>query len=53
MSLRALRQELIDQSDLRGDTFCAAYSAAADKWLTELFYEATGGDSRGMALLAV
>ena len=53
MGLRSRRQELIDQHDLQGDAFCRAYSAAADEWLTGLFTEATGGDSRGMALLAV
>ena len=53
MSLRARRQELIQRSDLRGDDFCRAYSAAADEWLTGLFDEATGGDPRGLALVAV
>ena len=53
MSLRARRQALIDDTDLRGDAFCRAYSAAADEWLTGLFEEACGGDSRGMALVAV
>ena len=53
MGLRTRRQELIDQPDLQGDAFCRAYSAAADAWLTGLFDEATGGDARGMALVAV
>jgi len=53
MGLRTRRQELIDQPDLQGDAFCRAYSAAADTWLTGLFDEATGGDGRGLALLAV
>ncbi len=53
MSLRTRRQELIDRHDLHGDAFCRAYSAAADEWLTGLFDEASGGDSRGMALVAV
>ncbi|MGD0882864.1 MAG: [protein-PII] uridylyltransferase [Acidimicrobiales bacterium] len=53
MSLRTRRQELIDRHDLHGDAFCRAYSAAADSWLTGLFDEASGGDSRGMALVAV
>ena len=43
----------MERADLRGDAFCRAYSAAADEWLTGLFDEATGGDGRGMALLAV
>jgi len=53
MSLRLRRQELIERRDLHGDAFCHAYSAAADEWLTGLFDAATGGDSRGLALLAV
>src|ERR1019366_6455680 len=53
MSLRARRQALIDRADLQGDAFCRAYSAAADEWITGLFDEASGGDARGMALVAV
>jgi [protein-PII] uridylyltransferase len=53
MHLRTRRQELIDQHDLQGDAFCRAYSDAADEWLTGLFDAATGGDGRGLALLAV
>ncbi|MGA2838245.1 MAG: [protein-PII] uridylyltransferase [Acidimicrobiales bacterium] len=53
MSLRTRRQELIDRRDLQGDAFCRAYAAAADEWLGRLFHEATGGDSRGTALVAV
>jgi [protein-PII] uridylyltransferase len=53
MSLRSRRQELIERRDLQGDAFCRAYSAAADEWLTGLFDSATGGDSRGLALVAV
>jgi [protein-PII] uridylyltransferase len=53
VSLRALRQTLIERNDLRGDAFCHAYANAADVWLTGLFDQATGGDGRGMALVAV
>lgn len=53
MSLRARRQELIERTELKGDAFCAAYSAAADEWLTGLFNAACNGDARGMALVAV
>ena len=53
MSLRQPSPELIERTDLQGDAFCRAYSAAADEWLTGLFDEATGGDPRGMALVAV
>ena len=53
VSLRARRQALIERHDLRGDAFCRAYARAADEWLTELFQQATGGDDRGMTLMAV
>jgi len=52
-SLRQVRQELIDDPNLTGAAFCRTYSAAADRWLTELFGEATGGHAHGIALLAV
>jgi len=51
--MRARRQALIDRTDLHGDDFCHAYADTADEWLTELFDAATGGDHRGMALVAV
>ena len=53
MSLRARRQALIERTDLHGDAFCQAYAEAADEWLTDLFDQATDGDSRGLALMAV
>jgi [protein-PII] uridylyltransferase len=53
MSLRERRQSLIEQVDLQGDAFCRAYSDAADSWLGGLFDAATGGDARGLALVAV
>jgi [protein-PII] uridylyltransferase len=53
VTLRARRQSLLDRSDLQGDAFCRAYSAAADEWLTDLFDRATDGNARGMALVAV
>ncbi len=53
VSLRARRQSLIERTELRGDAFCRAYADAADEWLSALFDEATGGDGRGMALIAV
>ncbi len=53
MSLRARRRSLIERPELRGDAFCRAYADAADEWLTGLFDEATGGDGRGLALVAV
>ena len=53
VSLRARRQALIERTDLHGDAFCQAYAEAADEWLTDLFDQATDGDSRGLALMAV
>lgn len=53
MSLRSLRQGLIERDDLQGDAFCQAYTEIADRWLTGLFDQATAGDSRGIALVAV
>ncbi len=53
VSLRARRQSLIERTDLHGDAFCRAYAQAADEWLTELFDQATEGDTRGLALVAV
>ncbi|HEV3281815.1 MAG TPA: [protein-PII] uridylyltransferase [Acidimicrobiales bacterium] len=53
MSLRGRRQALLDRDDLRGDDFCHAYARVADEWLSELFEAATGGDKRGIALVAV
>lgn len=51
--MRSHRQTLIDRPELQGDAFCHAYSERADEWLTELFEEATDGDHRGIALVAV
>jgi [protein-PII] uridylyltransferase len=53
MSLRERRQALIERADLQGDAFCRAYSAAADEWLSDLFATATGGNEKGLALVAV
>ncbi len=52
-SLRQLRQNLLDQPDLQGISFCRAYSQVTDSWLAELFAQATSSDSEKMALLAV
>ncbi len=53
MSLRVERAALVERADLVGEAFCAAYTEAADRWLTTLFERATGGDDRGIALVAV
>jgi len=51
--MRARRQALIDRADLHGQEFCHAYAEVADEWLIELFEQATGGDHRSIALVAV
>jgi len=53
VSLRTRRQALLERHDLLGDAFCRAYAQEADAWLTGLFDQATGGEGRGMALMAV
>ncbi|HLM94958.1 MAG TPA: [protein-PII] uridylyltransferase [Acidimicrobiales bacterium] len=53
MSLRSLRQELLARSDLQGEAFCTAFSAAADQWLTGLLEQATEGNPSGIVLVAV
>jgi len=51
--MRARRQVLIDNLDLHGAAFCHAYTKIADEWLTDLYEQATSGDGRGIALVAV
>ncbi len=41
------------RSDLQGDAFCAAFSAAADQWLSDLLAQATDGKPQGVVLVAV
>jgi [protein-PII] uridylyltransferase len=53
VSLRSLRQELLERSDLHGEDFCRALAAGADQWLTGLLEQATGGNTKGVALVAV
>ncbi len=53
MSLRAVRQELLERTDLHGDDFCHALSDATDTWLAGLLHHATGGDTHGIGLVAV
>jgi [protein-PII] uridylyltransferase len=53
VSLRSLRQELLERSDLQGEAFCSALAAAADRWLAGLLERATAGNKRGVALVAV
>ena len=53
MSFRAARQALLAQAELGGDALCRALAAAADDWLGGLLAAASGGDSHGLALVAV
>ena len=53
MSLRSLRQELLERPDLQGEAFCTALAAAADQWLAGLLERATEGNPQGVALVAV
>jgi len=52
-SLRAARTALLEDRQLTGAAWCRRYSAAADAWLGHVFGRATGGDDKGVALLAV
>ena len=53
VSLRSMRQDLLERPDLQGAAFASALAAAADRWLAGLLHDATGGDTRGVALVAV
>ncbi|HXQ75737.1 MAG TPA: [protein-PII] uridylyltransferase [Acidimicrobiales bacterium] len=53
MSLRALRQELLERTDLHGDDFCHALAKATDGWLSGLLDHAADGDLPRLALMAV
>ncbi|HXQ62933.1 MAG TPA: [protein-PII] uridylyltransferase [Acidimicrobiales bacterium] len=53
MSLRALRQELLERADLHGDDFCHALAQISDAWLSGLLDHAAHGDLRGLGLVAV
>jgi [protein-PII] uridylyltransferase len=55
-SLRERRRVLLARRDLQGDTFCRAYAAEADEWLSAVATRAVGETretSRHLALLAV
>jgi [protein-PII] uridylyltransferase len=53
VSLREVRQELLERTDLHGDDFCRALSDATDRWLSGLLDHATNGDVGGIGLVAV
>jgi len=52
-TLRERRTALLARHDLGGDDFCAELSGQTDDWLAGLAEEASGGDRRHLALLAV
>ncbi len=52
-SLRATRAALLEDRDLTGTAWCRRYAGEADAWLSQVFARATGGDDKGVALLAV
>jgi [protein-PII] uridylyltransferase len=53
VSLRAVRQELLERTDLHGDAFCHALAEATDTWLSGLLDHAADGDVHGLGLVAV
>jgi [protein-PII] uridylyltransferase len=53
VSLRTMRQELLERTDLHGDDFCRALARASDEWLAGLLDHAADGDLHGLALVAV
>jgi [protein-PII] uridylyltransferase len=53
VSLRVARTELLEHPAIQGLDFCERYSAAADAQLSQLVTDASGGDLKGLALLAV
>lgn len=52
-SLRARRDALLAEPGLTGTGWCRRYAAECDAWLAGLLAAATGGDDRGVALVAV
>jgi [protein-PII] uridylyltransferase len=52
-SLRAARLALVEDRGLSGPDWCSRYAQVVDVWLAQLFEQATGGDPKGFALLAV
>jgi [protein-PII] uridylyltransferase len=52
-ALRATRAALLDDRELTGTAWCRRYAGEADAWLGRVFARATGGDDKGVALLAV
>ncbi len=51
--LRGRRQVLVDDRTTTGTQWSRRYAGVVDEWLRAVFETATGGDHRGVALLAV
>lgn len=51
--LREARSSLVQDTTLRGKAWCSRYASLCDDWIEALLEEAAGGDTRGLALLAV
>ena len=52
-ALKAARTALVADRSVTGRTWSERYSTECDAWLTELLDHAAGGDTRGVALIAV
>jgi [protein-PII] uridylyltransferase len=52
-SLRELRAQVLRDRELTGTAWCRRYAALTGEWLTGVFAQASGNDSKGLALLAV
>ncbi len=52
-SLREARSALLAEKGLTGTAWCRAYAGAADAWLASLLEQAAGGETAGLALIAV
>ncbi|HET6874094.1 MAG TPA: [protein-PII] uridylyltransferase [Acidimicrobiales bacterium] len=51
--LKELKAALLERRDLTGPAWCRQWAATADGWLEAVFGAACGGDSKGLALMAV
>ncbi len=52
-NLRQAREELIQNSSLKGGDFLKAWTTKADQFLGQIFLNACEGDTKGIALVAV
>ncbi|HEX6393717.1 MAG TPA: [protein-PII] uridylyltransferase [Acidimicrobiales bacterium] len=52
-ALRQARASLVEDRSVRGQAWCSRYAFACDEWLGNLLFEAAGGDTKGLALMAV